>query len=105
MPTRVREFCDRFGLRVPILEAPMAGACPPALAVAEAGGMGASGAVLDAPERIAAWMAEFRARARTAELLEQLEDLLDAEAVAAVQARLAAGTEPRRRLFSAPGDR
>jgi len=40
--------------------------------------------------------------ARTAELLEQLEDLLDATAVAEVQARLAAGTEGRRRLVSAP---
>lgn len=40
--------------------------------------------------------------AGTAELLEQLEDLLDVEAVAAVQARLADGTEPRRRLLSAP---
>ncbi len=40
--------------------------------------------------------------ARTAELLEQLEDLLDVEAVEAVRARLTDGTEPRRRLFSAP---
>ncbi|MDA3630096.1 nitronate monooxygenase [Saccharopolyspora oryzae] len=60
---RVQDFCARFGLRVPILEAPMAGACPPALAiaVAEAGGLGANGVVLDQPERIADWMAEFRA--------------------------------------------
>lgn len=40
--------------------------------------------------------------ARTAELLEQLEDLLDATAVAEVQARLDAGTEGRRRLVNAP---
>lgn len=40
--------------------------------------------------------------AATAELLEQLEDLLDATAVAEVQARLDAGTEGRRRLVSAP---
>jgi len=39
--------------------------------------------------------------ARTAEVLEQLEDLLDATAVAEVQARLAAGTEGLRRLVSA----
>ncbi|MGH3834601.1 MAG: type II toxin-antitoxin system prevent-host-death family antitoxin [Pseudonocardiaceae bacterium] len=38
--------------------------------------------------------------AAAAELLEQLEDLLDAQAVAEVQARLAAGTEGRRRLVS-----
>ena len=40
--------------------------------------------------------------ARTAEVLEQLEDLLDATAVAEVQARLAAGTEGLRRLVNAP---
>jgi prevent-host-death family protein len=40
--------------------------------------------------------------ARTAELLEQLEDLLDATAVAEIQARLAAGTEGLRRLVNAP---
>ena len=45
---RVEAFCERFGLRLPILLAPMAGACPPALAiaVAEAGGLGACGALL-----------------------------------------------------------
>ncbi|MER7012233.1 nitronate monooxygenase [Saccharopolyspora sp. NPDC000359] len=60
---RVEDFCARFGLRVPILEAPMAGACPPelAIAVAEAGGMGANGVVLDQPDRIASWVARFRA--------------------------------------------
>jgi nitronate monooxygenase len=59
---RVREFCDRYGLRIPILEAPMAGACPPglAIAVAEAGGMGANGVVLDHPERITEWVRRFR---------------------------------------------
>jgi nitronate monooxygenase len=59
----VTEFCDRFGLRLPILEAPMAGACPPelAIAVAEAGGMGAAGVVLDPPESITAWVERFRA--------------------------------------------
>jgi NAD(P)H-dependent flavin oxidoreductase YrpB (nitropropane dioxygenase family) len=36
-------FCQRYGLRIPILQAPMAGSCPVslAIAVAEAGGMGA----------------------------------------------------------------
>src|SRR5690349_16030155 len=59
---RAAAFCERFGLRLPILEAPMAGACTPALAaaVANAGGMGALGAVLTPPEGIAAWVAEFR---------------------------------------------
>ncbi|WP_028932727.1 NAD(P)H-dependent flavin oxidoreductase [Pseudonocardia spinosispora] len=60
---RVEAFCDRFGLRIPILEAPMSGACPPELAaaVARAGGMGASGVLLDGPEKIAEWVERFRA--------------------------------------------
>ena len=42
---RAEAFCARFGLRVPILMAPMAGACPPPLAAAigSAGGMGGFG--------------------------------------------------------------
>ena len=35
---RAQEFCDRFGLRVPIVQAPMAGSSPPALAIAVAKG-------------------------------------------------------------------
>ena len=60
---RAEEFCRRFGLRLPILMAPMAGACPPALAiaVAAAGGMGACGALQMAPEAIAAWAGQMRA--------------------------------------------
>jgi nitronate monooxygenase len=47
---------------MPIIEAPMAGACPPslAIAVANAGGMGAMGATLSSSEAIAHWVAEFR---------------------------------------------
>ena len=62
MQRRVHEFCERYRLRVPIIEAPMAGACPPelAIAVAQAGGMGADGVVLDQPDRIAAWAERFR---------------------------------------------
>jgi nitronate monooxygenase len=50
-------------MRVPIVEAPMAGACPPelAIAVAEAGGMGAAGVLLDPPEAIGSWVERFRA--------------------------------------------
>ncbi len=61
--SRAEEFCQRFGLRVPILLAPMAGACPPSLsiAVAKAGGMGAAGALLMSPSAIAKWMQDFRA--------------------------------------------
>ncbi len=60
---RTTEFCDRFGLRVPILLAPMAGASAPALsiAVANAGGMGACGALLMARSEIVAWADEVRA--------------------------------------------
>lgn len=61
---RAMEFCDRFELRLPILQAPMAGASPPelAIAVAEAGGMGGSGALRDSPQRIAEWARQFRAK-------------------------------------------
>lgn len=35
-------FCERFGLTLPVIEAPMAGACTPQRsgAIADAGGMG-----------------------------------------------------------------
>ena len=57
-----RDFCERFGLRVPILLAPMAGASAPSLsiAVADAGGLGACGAVLMKPDEIVAWAKEVR---------------------------------------------
>ena len=59
---RAKAFADRLGIQLPILLAPMAGACPPSLsiAVANAGGMGACGALLMTPEAIEAWSAEFR---------------------------------------------
>lgn len=59
---RADAFCERYGLRLPILQAPMASASPASLAVAvaNAGGMGALGALLTAPEGIAAWASEFR---------------------------------------------
>jgi nitronate monooxygenase len=61
--SRAQAFCERFGLRVPILLAPMAGTCPPSLsiAVAQAGGMGACGALLFEPDKIKGWAAEVRA--------------------------------------------
>jgi nitronate monooxygenase len=60
---RAETFCQRFGLRVPILQAPMAGACPAALAaaVANAGGLGGCGALLMQPGDIHAWAQSFRA--------------------------------------------
>ena len=60
---RTSEFCERFGVKVPILLAPMAGASPPSLsiAVANAGGLGACGALLMQPQEIVAWAKEVRA--------------------------------------------
>jgi nitronate monooxygenase len=60
---RARAFCRRFGLRHPILLAPMAGACPPALSIAvmRAGGLGACGALLMAPGAIVDWADAVRA--------------------------------------------
>lgn len=60
---RVRRFCESFGLRVPVLLGPMAGACQPYLSieVANAGGLGACGALLFQPDAIIDWAREFRA--------------------------------------------
>ena len=60
--SRVQAFVEKIGIRLPILLAPMAGACPPALsiAVANTGGMGACGAHLMSPDAIRAWCEEFR---------------------------------------------
>ncbi|MBI2738233.1 MAG: nitronate monooxygenase [Rhodospirillales bacterium] len=60
---RAEAFCAAFGLRVPLLLAPMAGACPASLsiAVANAGGLGSCGALLMQPSAIKAWAAEMRA--------------------------------------------
>ena len=65
---RAQEFCRRFGLRLPILQAPMAGACPPALAIAtaNAGGMGGCGALMMSPKTIADWAGEVRGRSNGA---------------------------------------
>lgn len=61
--SRARAFCDAFDLRLPVLMAPMAGACPAslAIAVANAGGLGGCGALLMKPEAIRAWASEVRA--------------------------------------------
>ena len=63
---RAEKFAARLGIRLPILMAPMAGACPTSLAVAVAnsGGMGACGALLMKPEDITAWCTEFRAQSQ-----------------------------------------
>ena len=63
MHRAVNPFCERFGLRLPILLAPMAGACPTSLsiAVANAGSMGACAALLFGPNEMKKWAQEFRA--------------------------------------------
>jgi nitronate monooxygenase len=60
---RAAQFCSAYGLKMPILLAPMAGACPASLsiAVADAGGMGAMGALLTDAAGIRDWVTEFRA--------------------------------------------
>jgi len=60
---RAEAFCAANQMRVPILLAPMAGACPPSLsiAVANAGGLGACGALLMQPEAIRNWASEVHA--------------------------------------------
>ena len=65
---RAKEFCASYGLKLPILLAPMAGACPAGLsaAVANAGGMGAMGALLTEPEGIAKWSDAFRSESNGA---------------------------------------
>ena len=61
---RAQAFCDKHDLRLPILLAPMAGACPAALSVAvmEAGAMGACGALLMQPAEILTWCDNVRAQ-------------------------------------------
>jgi len=59
---RAHHFASDLGIRLPLLLAPMAGACPPSLsiAVANAGGLGACGALLVQPDEITAWANKFR---------------------------------------------
>lgn len=61
---RAEAFCDAYGLRLPILMAPMAGACPASLAIAvgQAGGLGGCGALLMKPEAIRGWASDVRAQ-------------------------------------------
>lgn len=59
---RAEAFCARFGLRLPVLLAPMSGvpSIPLASAVAAAGGMAGCGALTFDSEAIADWMHRFR---------------------------------------------
>ncbi len=60
---RAEAFCAAYDLRIPILQAPMASASPPslAIAVANAGGLGGCGALMMQPAAISAWASEVRA--------------------------------------------
>lgn len=60
---RIEQFCQRFGMTVPVMLAPMAGVPAPALsiAVANAGGLGACGVLMMEPHEILAWASAFRA--------------------------------------------
>ena len=66
--SRAQAFAKQLGIQLPVLLAPMAGASPPSLsvAVANAGGMGACGALLMQPDAIRAWADEFRQQSRGA---------------------------------------
>jgi nitronate monooxygenase len=92
---RARMFCERFGLRLPILMAPMAGACPSslAIAVANAGGMGAMGALMTQPAGISEWVAQVRSHSNGAMQLNlwipDPSPVRDAVAEAAVRGFLA----------------
>jgi nitronate monooxygenase len=63
---RTQAFCHRFGLELPILLGPMAGACPPSLSIGmmKAGGLGACGALLMQPGEITAWADEVSEEAQ-----------------------------------------
>ncbi len=92
---RVEAFCQRFGLQLPILLAPMAGACPVPLsaALARAGSMGAMGAVLSPAADIGRWMDAFRAAsdgpAQVNLWIPDAPPLRDADGEAAMRAFLA----------------
>ncbi len=96
----VEAFTADYDLQLPILMAPMAGASPPALAiaVANAGGMGACGTLLLPPDGIAGWAGEVRAATNGGFQLNQwIPDpapVRDEAAEAAVRDALAAWGPP-----------
>ena len=59
---RAEEFCQDYELKIPILMAPMAGACPADLAasISNAGGIGSCGTLLMTPEEISCWVSAFK---------------------------------------------
>ena len=98
--TASQAFCGKYGLEMPILLAPMAGACPVGLsiAVANAGSMGAMGALVMQPAAIRDWVREFRASTsgplQINTWIPDPEPTRDAEAEARVRAFLSAWGPP-----------
>ncbi len=105
---RAAAFCAKYGMRLPILMAPMAGACPASLAaaVANAGGMGAMGAVVSPPSAIRTWVEQFRAASSgPLQLNTWIPDpppRRDAEAEARVREFWRRGDRPSRPLRETP---
>ena len=68
---KTKEFCSAYELDMPIIMAPMAGACPAELAaaVSNAGGMGACGVLPLTPDQISIWAEKFRSETNGAFLL------------------------------------
>ena len=68
---KTKRFCQEYELGIPIIMAPMAGACPPALAaaVSNAGGMGACGSLMLDSGQIRDWTEEFKSRTNGSLLL------------------------------------
>ena len=68
---KTKIFCEEYELALPIIMAPMAGACPPALAaaVSNAGGMGACGSLMLDSEQIKDWTNEFKSKTNGSLLL------------------------------------
>jgi nitronate monooxygenase len=104
---RAQAFCKAYDLRIPILLAPMAGACPASLsiAVAAVGGLGACGALLMQPEAIKTWASEVRAAGNGGfQINLWIPDpppIRDAEAEAAIRVFLAQWGPP---VAAAAGD-
>ena len=72
---RTNAFCQRFGIRLPDSAGAHGGASAPALsiAVANAGGLGACGALLMRPDEIVNWAATVRASTRGAISAQSLD--------------------------------
>ena len=68
---KTKRFCRNYGLDIPIVMAPMAGACPSGLAAAisNAGGMGSCGALLMTADQISGWAKDFKAESNGAFLM------------------------------------